>query len=154
MRRQNQLSLARNLFAIPNEKSQQKAAMIFSAWRTLKARAALKLSSAILCGAMRQARNYYCVDCGKRAECYDHRDYAKPFEVAPVCKSCNSRRGSAKQVFSDWKKWDSLGLKILKTIGDIDDFYAFHVKYKSVSSGRNRYKPLLIYKHRYKGKNK
>jgi hypothetical protein len=36
-----------------------------------------------------------CVDCGKAAQEYDHRDYARPLEVAPVCKSCNRRRGTA-----------------------------------------------------------
>jgi len=34
-----------------------------------------------------------CVDCGKRAQCWDHRDYSKPLEVDPVCKSCNYHRG-------------------------------------------------------------
>ena len=36
-----------------------------------------------------------CVDCGKRAEHYDHRDYTKPLEVEPVCRSCNKLRGPA-----------------------------------------------------------
>jgi hypothetical protein len=34
-----------------------------------------------------------CADCGKPAQEYDHRDYKKPMEVAPVCKSCNAARG-------------------------------------------------------------
>lgn len=34
-----------------------------------------------------------CFDCGKPAEDYDHRDYAEPLDVQPVCKSCNGRRG-------------------------------------------------------------
>lgn len=34
-----------------------------------------------------------CVDCGKPAQEYDHRDYKKPLEVAAVCKVCNSARG-------------------------------------------------------------
>lgn len=37
-----------------------------------------------------------CVDCGKRATDYEHRDYNKPKEVEPVCRSCNLWRGSAK----------------------------------------------------------
>lgn len=38
-----------------------------------------------------------CVDCNKRrATCYDHRDYNKPLEVAPVCVPCNTNRGVAK----------------------------------------------------------
>lgn len=36
-----------------------------------------------------------CVDCGKPADHYDHRDYMKPLDVSPVCRSCNSRRGPA-----------------------------------------------------------
>jgi len=37
-----------------------------------------------------------CVDCGKPAKCYDHRDYFKPLDVEPVCISCNRFRGPAK----------------------------------------------------------
>lgn len=36
-----------------------------------------------------------CVDCSAVARCYDHRDYRKPLEVDPVCRSCNARRGPA-----------------------------------------------------------
>jgi hypothetical protein len=36
-----------------------------------------------------------CVDCAAPAQEYDHRDYSKPLEVVPVCKSCNRRRGTA-----------------------------------------------------------
>ena len=36
-----------------------------------------------------------CADCGKQASVYDHRDYAKPLEVDPVCKACNVFRGPA-----------------------------------------------------------
>jgi hypothetical protein len=36
-----------------------------------------------------------CVDCGAPALEYDHRDYGKPFDVEPVCISCNRRRGTA-----------------------------------------------------------
>jgi hypothetical protein len=36
-----------------------------------------------------------CVDCGRPATCYDHRDYNKPLEVEPVCHACNSVRGAA-----------------------------------------------------------
>ncbi len=37
-----------------------------------------------------------CVDCGKPAQHYDHRDYDKPLEVEPVCVKCNFARGPAK----------------------------------------------------------
>ena len=36
-----------------------------------------------------------CLDCGSPATCYDHRDYAKPLDVDPVCHGCNLRRGAA-----------------------------------------------------------
>lgn len=34
-----------------------------------------------------------CADCGKQAKEYDHRDYRKPLDVAPVCLHCNRKRG-------------------------------------------------------------
>lgn len=37
-----------------------------------------------------------CVDCGRPARCYEHRDYSKPLEVEPVCHRCNLRRGRAR----------------------------------------------------------
>lgn len=38
---------------------------------------------------------YACTDCGCVAHEYDHRDYARPFDVQPVCRSCNKQRGTA-----------------------------------------------------------
>lgn len=37
-----------------------------------------------------------CADCGCAAKEYDHRDYARPLDVEPVCIKCNRRRGTAK----------------------------------------------------------
>lgn len=37
-----------------------------------------------------------CVDCDKPAREYDHRDYSRPLDVQPVCRSCNKKRGTAK----------------------------------------------------------
>lgn len=37
-----------------------------------------------------------CFYCPSRAVEYDHRDYTKPLEVNPVCKSCNRRLPKAK----------------------------------------------------------
>ena len=45
-----------------------------------------------------------CVDCGEPAEMYDHRNYYKPLEVEPVCRSCNSQRGQAYPYCEDWAK--------------------------------------------------
>jgi transcriptional regulator with GAF, ATPase, and Fis domain len=39
-----------------------------------------------------------CVDCGKESRCFDHRYYAKPHEVDPVCVNCNRNRGPALDV--------------------------------------------------------
>lgn len=36
-----------------------------------------------------------CVDCGEEAMVYDHREYARPLDVDPVCISCNKLRGPA-----------------------------------------------------------
>jgi hypothetical protein len=36
-----------------------------------------------------------CMDCGERATCWEHRDYARPLDVQPTCHSCNLLRGHA-----------------------------------------------------------
>lgn len=45
-------------------------------------------------GKIRPAKDFICVDCGKNAEVYDHRDYNKPLDVVPVCRKCNKKRGA------------------------------------------------------------
>lgn len=45
-------------------------------------------------GKLPPATDFDCVDCGKPATDYEHRDYTKPLEVVPTCRSCNLRRGS------------------------------------------------------------
>lgn len=52
-----------------------------------------RVLKAIKNGLLLPADTFDCADCGKPAVCYDHRDYSKPLEVAPVCKSCNTKRG-------------------------------------------------------------
>lgn len=43
--------------------------------------------------------NITCVDCDfRRAEVYNHRDYNKPLDVTPVCRSCNQKRGPVDSV--------------------------------------------------------
>lgn len=44
---------------------------------------------------MPRARSLACVDCGRLASEYDHRDYSKPLHVEPVCGACNAKRGLA-----------------------------------------------------------
>jgi len=49
---------------------------------------------------IRRADGLVCVDCGRRAFCYDHRHYGKPLEFEPVCRTCNHNRGPALDVLS------------------------------------------------------
>jgi hypothetical protein len=44
-------------------------------------------------GNLRPASDFACVDCGRPATDYDHRDYTKPLIVEPTCRSCNLQRG-------------------------------------------------------------
>lgn len=55
-----------------------------------------QVKEAILAGKLLPAATYKCADCGEQAEQYEHRDYSKPLEVEPVCRSCNWHRGTAK----------------------------------------------------------
>ena len=53
------------------------------------------VKKAVKDGLLAPVKTLFCVDCGKPAECYDHRDYNKPIDVVPVCRKCNFQRGSA-----------------------------------------------------------
>lgn len=61
----------------------------------------LAVAKAIRNGQLLPAKKCRCTDCGKPARCYDHRDYRKPLQVDPVCKKCDSKRGSGKPFFCD-----------------------------------------------------
>ena len=56
------------------------------------------VQAAVKSGAIPKAKGLTCVDCGREAHVYDHRDYAKPLDVQPVCVSCNLVRGPAKPI--------------------------------------------------------
>jgi hypothetical protein len=60
--------------------------------------AAAVVARAIKSGLLRAASEFACSDCGKPAQQYDHRDYNKPLNVDPVCRSCNQLRGPAMPV--------------------------------------------------------
>lgn len=62
-------------------------------------RAIYLVGAAVRSGALTNLRAVAvaCVDCGERAEHYDHRDYSAPLAVAPVCRRCNYRRGPARR---------------------------------------------------------
>lgn len=54
-----------------------------------------EVSKAIRRGELTRAAEHRCVDCGKQARDWDHRDYNKPLDVEPVCHRCNILRGPA-----------------------------------------------------------
>lgn len=66
--------------------------------RPLIERAMRAVAKAIRTGAIPRANTLYCVDCGRFAWGYDHRDYARPLDVQPVCRRCNIKRGPALQL--------------------------------------------------------
>lgn len=47
---------------------------------------------AIARGDIPPARKLDCADCGRTAFDYDHRDYAEPLKVDPVCRGSSHRR--------------------------------------------------------------
>lgn len=66
-------------------------------WQFDKAEVTHKLvRAAIKRGELKPIKGQLCTDCGAPAKDYDHRDYSKPLEVDPVCRSCNLNRGPAK----------------------------------------------------------
>jgi hypothetical protein len=57
-----------------------------------------KVQKAIRAGSLAKLDgSVQCVDCGASAAIYDHREYARPLDVDPVCRRCNVRRGPAKE---------------------------------------------------------
>lgn len=57
--------------------------------------AGVAVAKAVKAGILPAVTACRCSDCGKPATEYEHRDYNKPLDVVPVCKSCNFRRGMA-----------------------------------------------------------
>ena len=58
-------------------------------------KACTAVSSAVKRGEIPSIHTQKCIDCGKPAKHYDHRDYDKPLDVEPVCMGCNDKRGRA-----------------------------------------------------------
>ena len=56
------------------------------------------VGKAVKLGLLPEVKTLLCVDCGKPAQCYDHRDYSNSLDVEPVCRSCNYHRGPAKPI--------------------------------------------------------
>ncbi len=59
----------------------------------VQSKARALVTKAISEGHLLKASAYKCVDCGWKAAQWEHRDYTKPLDVQPVCRSCNCRRG-------------------------------------------------------------
>lgn len=58
--------------------------------------ARLVVRKLVKAGELQPATDFPCVDCGRRADGYDHRDYRLAAVVEPVCHSCNMKRGPAR----------------------------------------------------------
>lgn len=65
------------------------------AHRTEGSRAVAEVTKAIVRGDLKRASHHVCADCGTQARDWDHRDYTRPLDVVPVCRSCNLKRGPA-----------------------------------------------------------
>ena len=77
----------------------------YKALRAARGSASLMVRKAIEAGTLpRLDGSIPCVDCGEPAKVYDHRSYAKPLDVDPVCLSCNCLRGPAVETAPLWKK--------------------------------------------------
>lgn len=61
--------------------------------KPLAHRARARVLKAVIRGKLPPVSSLKCVDCGRLATDYDHRDYTKPLEVEPTCRSCNLLRG-------------------------------------------------------------
>lgn len=61
----------------------------------VRADAQRAVRAAIGAGELPPPNVLLCVDCEAQARDYDHRDYLRPLDVVPVCRTCNQRRGPA-----------------------------------------------------------
>ena len=62
------------------------------------------LAYAKVMGKLPRADTMLCVDCGKQADRYDHRDYRRPLDVEPVCLKCNAARGEGMNPYTERAK--------------------------------------------------
>lgn len=89
---------ARRLRAENRQRSSHPYFRPFNAERFWQHRAHSAVAAAVKRGLLPNLKpgEYACTDCGGVAHEYDHRDYARPLEVQPVCRSCNKQRGTAR----------------------------------------------------------
>ncbi len=83
-------------------------------------RACMAVRRAIRDGELPKINTQKCVDCGRQAQHYDHRDYDKPLDVVPTCVSCNYKRGPAKGLHTG-KGDDCYNFTEFQTIDTDDD---------------------------------
>lgn len=62
----------------------------------IKGRANGVVAKAVREGRLRPIRECACAECGKPAYGYDHRYYAEPLRVRPLCRSCGYHAGPAR----------------------------------------------------------
>lgn len=60
---------------------------------TNMAKAKTEVFKAVRSGSLDRPNSLFCLDCGRKAQVYDHRDYNFPLDVDPVCRKCNKKRG-------------------------------------------------------------
>jgi hypothetical protein len=72
-------------------------------WK-LVARAHWLVHQAVLRGELPPPVTLACVDCGRQAAEYDHRDYEQPLVVVAVCRRCNRRRGFGLPLAPRWRE--------------------------------------------------
>lgn len=96
--RRQRLSEAAHRGVATRRKTQSGWFRPFDAERFWQRKAHSIVRAAIKHGLLPQLKTgrYACVDCGASAAEYDHRDYSRPLDVQPVCRSCNKKRGTAK----------------------------------------------------------
>lgn len=46
-------------------------------------------------GLLADPKTLKCMDCGKNAKYWEHRNYARPLLVDPICQKCNIKRGKS-----------------------------------------------------------
>jgi hypothetical protein len=89
-----------------------RARWLFSAYASGRHAASVEVAVAKRTNALPHPSIHLCEDCGKTAECYDHRDYGRPLDVAAVCLSCNLRRKSGaprRWTFDEFMAWAKVG---------------------------------------------
>lgn len=76
---------------------------------TGRAAAQSTVAALIRSGSLSHPTNFQCVDCSCPATEYEHRNYNKPEQVEPICRSCNLKRGPAIPLLGSFEKIISMG---------------------------------------------